>query len=176
MTADSGKPTVLVVEDERELADLYAVWLGDEYDVRVAYDYQTALAAADEDVAVALLDRRLPEGSGDEVLAGVRERRLDCRVAMITAVDPGLDVVDLGFDDYLVKPVKPDDLRATVEGLLRRSEYDDLLQEQFAVSSKIAALEAHQSEQKLETSDEYARLRERFEASARSDRAGRKLL
>lgn len=163
MAADSGKPTVLVVEDERDLADLYAAWLDDEYDVRRAYDYEAALEAADADVDVALLDRRLQERSGDEVLAAVRERGLDCRVAMVTGVDPGFDVLDMGFDDYLVKPVAQDELREVVEALLRRSEYDDLLQEQFAIASKLAALEARYSDVDLEASEEYNRLRERFE-------------
>jgi len=104
-------PLVLVVEDEPDLADLYAAWLGDEYRVRTAYGGQEALDEldeADDEVDAILLDRRMPGLSGDEVLAAVRERGIDCRVAMVTAVEPDFDILKMGFDDYLVKPVTSD--------------------------------------------------------------------
>ena len=61
--------TVLVVEDDADLAALYAEWLADDYDVRVAHSGKEALSVlADVDVDVALLDRRMGTISGDEVL------------------------------------------------------------------------------------------------------------
>lgn len=135
-----GEATVLVVDDEEGLADLYGIWLRDRYAVETAYDGDAAITALDESIDVVLLDRQMPGVSGDDVLEAVRERGLDCRVAMVTAVEPELDIVDLGFDDYLRKPVDRETLRATVDRLLRRSAYDDTVQEYFAAARKHALL------------------------------------
>ena len=159
-------PLVLVVEDEPDLADLYAAWLGDEYRVRTAYGGHEALDEldeADDEVDAILLDRRMPGLSGDEVLTAVRDRGIDCRVAMVTAVEPDFDILEMGFDDYLVKPVTSDTLRETVEGLLRRSEYDTEVQELFSLTSKKAMLESEKSASDLADNKEYQRLTERIE-------------
>ena len=158
-------PLVLVVEDEPDLADLYAAWLGDEYRVRTAYSGQEALEeldTVDNGVDAILLDRRMPGLSGDEVLSAVRERGIDCRVAMVTAVEPDFDILNMGFDDYLVKPVTSDTLREMVEGLLRRGEYDTEMQELFSLTSKKAMLEAEKSASELTDNDEYQRLTDRI--------------
>jgi two-component system response regulator AdeR len=159
-------PLVLVVEDEPDLADLYAAWLGDEYRVRTAYGGREALDEldeADDAVNAILLDRRMPGLSGDEVLTAVRDRGIDCRVAMVTAVEPDFDILEMGFDDYLVKPVTSDTLRETVEGLLRRGEYDSEVQELFSLTSKKAMLESEKSASDLADNEEYQRLTERIE-------------
>lgn len=159
-------PLVLVVEDEPDLADLYAAWLDDEYRVRTAYGGQEALERLDEvddDVAAILLDRRMPGLSGDEVLSAVRERGIDCRVAMVTAVEPDFDILKMGFDDYLVKPVTSDTLKQTVAGLLRRGEYDTEMQELFSLTSKKAMLETEKSATELADNDEYQRLTGRID-------------
>lgn len=157
-------PLVLVVEDEPDLADLYAAWLQGEYRVRTAYGGQEALEQLDEEVDVILLDRRMPGLSGDEVLEAVRGRDIDCRVAMVTAVEPDFDIVAMGFDDYLVKPVARDALIDTVDRLELRGEYDEGMQELFALASKKALLESEKTESELVGSAEYEELDERLEA------------
>ncbi|MFD1599681.1 HalX domain-containing protein [Halobellus rarus] len=161
MSADP--PMVLVVEDEPDLADLYATWLRDEYRVRVAYGGREALEELDEEVEVVLLDRRMPDLSGDEALEAIRERDVGCRVAMVTAVEPDFDIVAMGFDDYLVKPVSRDSLKETVENLLRRNSYDDGIQELFALASKKALLESEKDAATLEEHEEYQKLTERVQ-------------
>ncbi|QCJ47974.1 MULTISPECIES: HalX domain-containing protein [Haloprofundus] len=151
-------PLVLVVEDEADLADLYVAWLDDEYRVRTAYGGHEALSELDDDVDVVLLDRRMPGLSGDEVLDAVRDRGIDCRVAMVTAVEPDFDIVEMGFDDYLVKPVTRESLLGTVSDLLLRSEYDDGVRELFALASKKAVLEAEKDESTLAETPEYRQL------------------
>jgi DNA-binding response OmpR family regulator len=161
-----SQPLVLVVEDEPDLADLYAAWLGDDYRVRTAYGGHEALDVLDDvdgTVDAILLDRRMPGLSGDEVLAAVRERGVDCRVAMVTAVEPDFDILEMGFDDYLVKPVASDTLRETVEGLLQRGEYDTGVQDLFALTSKKAMLEAEKSASELADNEEYQALAEEIE-------------
>jgi len=161
-----SQPLVLVVEDEPDLADLYAAWLGDDYRVRTAYRGHEALDVLDDvdgTVDAILLDRRMPGLSGDEVLAAVRERGVDCRVAMVTAVEPDFDILEMGFDDYLVKPVASDTLRETVEGLLQRGEYDTGVQDLFALTSKKAMLEAEKSASELADNEEYQALTNEIE-------------
>ena len=99
MTASAGAPRVLIVDDEERVADTYDLRLRDDYDTRVAYDGETALELVDEDTDVVLLDRRMPELSGDEVLEEIRNRGLDVRVVLLTAVDPDFEIVEMECDD-----------------------------------------------------------------------------
>jgi DNA-binding response OmpR family regulator len=162
-TETTEAATVLVVDDERDLADLYAAWLSQEYDVRTAYGGQEALDALDEDVDVALIDRLMPQVSGDEVLEHIREAEYDCRVSMVTAVEPDFDIIEMGFDEYIVKPIRREDLVDIVESLLSRSTYDSQLQEFFSLASKRAALQSQKSQHELENSEAYSDLTERVE-------------
>ena len=156
------QPVVLIVEDEPDLADLYATWLDAEYDVRVAYGGREALEKLDEDVEVVLLDRRMPDLSGDEALSEIRSRGYDCRVSMVTAVEPDFDIVAMGFDDYLVKPVSKDALHETVSNLLLRNAYDDGVQDLFSLASKKALLESEKGPAALKESEEYRELDEQL--------------
>jgi DNA-binding response OmpR family regulator len=159
---DGSKPRVLIVEDETDLADLYAIYLSDVYDVQTANDGETALEVVDSETDIVLLDRRMPDMTGDEVLGEIRARGIDCRVAMITAVEPDLDIVEMQFDDYLVKPVTREDLHGLVEVLLRRAGYDERAQEFFRLASKKAALEST-PDVSVEEESEYQELTQRME-------------
>jgi DNA-binding response OmpR family regulator len=162
-TNDTDEATVLVVDDERDIADLYTAWLEESYTVRTAYGAQEALEHADEDLDVVLLDRQMPEMTGDEVLKQIRARELDCRVVMVTAVDPDFDIVDMPFDDYLTKPVMLEELRDAVERMRTREDYDEKMQDFFALSAKKATLEAQKDPVELRNNEEYEQLDERVE-------------
>ncbi|WP_290815969.1 HalX domain-containing protein [Halovivax sp.] len=155
-------PHVLIVEDEPDLANLYAAWLDASCGVETAYDGNEALDAIDEHVDVVLLDRRMPGLSGDTVLDAIRDRGLDCRVAMVTAVEPDFDIIGMGFDDYLVKPVSKDDLLSVIDQLLLRSTYDEQLQQYFSLAAKKALLDAQKTQAELRSSREYATLEDRL--------------
>lgn len=159
---ETDPPTVLIVEDEVEVASLYHRWLAAEYDVRVAHDGDSAIAQYDAEVDVVLLDRQMPGRSGDEVLAEIRSRTQDVRVALVTAIDPDFDVVDMGFDDYVVKPVDEKALYRVVERLLNVAEYDADLQEYFALVSKQAVLEAEKTEEERASNEKFAALQSRI--------------
>ena len=163
MPRGSDTATVLLVDDEEEVADVYALRLENEYDIRVAYSGEEALEEIDVDVDIVLLDRRMPNVSGDEVLTAIREKGYDCRVIMLTAVDPGLDILGMPFDDYLCKPVEKEDLVSAIEQQLKIQEYDEQLSEYFEVTSKLALLESELPPQELENNDELRRLRGRAE-------------
>jgi len=159
----SEEPTVLVVEDEPPLIEIYARWLEADHEVRTAQNGTEALEQVDEEIDVALLDRLMPGMSGDEVLAEIRDRAPGCRVAMVTAVEPDFDIIEMGFDDYLTKPVEKETLLETVERLLTRSDYAGLEQELYALVSKRSALQSAKSTREIAESDEYAELEARIE-------------
>src|SRR6056297_157410 len=160
---NDDRPLVLVVEDEADLADLYATWLKADYRVRTAYGGEEALEKLDDEISVMLLDRRMPGLSGDEVLNAAREQEIDCPVSMVTAVEPDFDIIEMGFDTYLVKPVTRDTLKETVEDLLSRSSYDEGVQELYSLASKKALLESEKGRSSLEDNEEYQELSERLD-------------
>ena len=155
-------PTILVVDDERDLADLYTAWLSEKYDVRTAYGGEEAIEMVDESADVALVDRLMPQTSGSDVVEHIRREGYDCGVSMVTAVEPDFDIIEMGFDEYIVKPVERERLSEIVETLLSRSAYDDKLREMFSVASKVAALKTQKTPQELEQSDSYQELTARL--------------
>lgn len=157
-----GDRRVLVVEDDKSIAGLYARFLEESYRVETVHTAADAIERVQRDDAsaidVVLLDRRLPDGPGSDVLEAINEKGLDCRVGMVTGVEPDFDIVDMGFDLYIVKPVSRTDLREAVKTLVIRSEYDGLLQEATALASKRAVLESEKSRSELDASEEYTNL------------------
>ena len=155
--------TVLVVDDEPDVADAYAAQLQEEFIVSTAYGGQEALDKIDDAVDVVLLDRRMPDISGDEVLAKIRERELRIRVAMVTAVDPDFDIIEMPFDDYVIKPVSRDDLFETINRLLTSSEYEERLRRYYALTAKHATLMANKPESELAESEQFQQLESELE-------------
>lgn len=138
---DMTETTVLVVDDEEDLANLYTATLATKYSVRTATSGAEAIEMMDEEVAVVLLDRRMPGMTGDDVLSTLRERGYDCQIAMLTAVEPDGRIIEMPFDDYRVKPIEENDLLKLVDVLLERAAFDEQCQEFFRLASKKAALE-----------------------------------
>jgi DNA-binding response OmpR family regulator len=147
-----------MVDDEKEVADAYALRLRDVGTVAVAYSGSEALEyveAADEPTPdVVLLDRHMPGLSGDEVLADIREQPVQTRVVMVTAIDPELDILDLPFDDYLCKPVEKDDLVDAIEQQLRLHRHDERLSEYLEATSKLTLLRSELPPQEREDSEQ----------------------
>jgi two-component system, OmpR family, response regulator VanR len=115
-----------VAEDERPLAAALARWLRRQgMAVDVAHDGQVALAKARSvPYDVVVLDRHLPVLHGDEVCCRLVAGGSDARILMLTAADSTdhlVDGLDLGADDYLVKPVVLAELGARLRALARRS-------------------------------------------------------
>lgn len=170
MTGESAQ--VLVVEDEPDLADLYGTWLNERYETDVVYDASEARDRLQQgSYEVVLLDRRMPGVSGDELLDTIRAHNFDCSVAMVTAVSPDFDIIEMGFDSYVIKPVTADDLFDLVERLRDISEYERQVQQLYALVDKRAILEAEKTADQLAASDEYEALGEeidRLQAESRS--------
>ena len=120
----SGRPRVLVVEDDTDIAGVLRRSLDKEgYDVRVAGDGETALDEAgvfSPDAVV--LDLGLPKLDGVEVCRRLRTEG-DVPILILTArdaLDSRVAGLDSGADDYLVKPFERDELLARLRALLRR--------------------------------------------------------
>jgi two-component system, OmpR family, response regulator MprA len=120
----SGRPRVLVVEDDADIAGVLRRSLDKEgYEVRVAGDGEGALEESDvfEPDAV-VLDLGLPRLDGVEVCRRLRTAR-DVPILILTArdaVEARVEGLDSGADDYLVKPFERDELLARLRALLRR--------------------------------------------------------
>jgi DNA-binding response OmpR family regulator len=117
---------VLVVEDERVLADAIATGLRREaMAVDVAYDGAAALERTSvNDYDVVVLDRDLPKIHGDDVCRQMVAERSTARILMLTAAGELEDKVaglSIGADDYLAKPFAFAELIARVRALGRRS-------------------------------------------------------
>lgn len=115
---------VLVVDDERPIADLVEVYLkNDGFEVLKAYDGTTALDLVERHcVDAAVLDVMLPDISGFDLCRRIRERHL-FPIVMLTARVASNDKINglaLGADDYMVKPFNPLELVARVKSQLRR--------------------------------------------------------
>ena len=116
---------VLVVEDERKLAQVLSSALqAEHYDVVVAATGEDGFYRANaEQFDLVVLDLMLPGRSGLEILQTLRQRHVETPVLILTARDGAEDRVlglDLGADDYLVKPFALPELLARIRALLRR--------------------------------------------------------
>ena len=118
--ADS--PAVLIVEDEQNLQSIFADYLQEEYRVLTASTFDEAVGCPSDDIDVVLLDRTLSKKSGDSLLPHINGR--GTKVAMVTAVEPDFDIVDVDIDDYLTKPVSREELRDTADALRTMASYD----------------------------------------------------
>ncbi len=118
--------TVLVVEDEKAIADVVEMYLDQGgFKTRLATTGADARKQLDDpQLGLVLLDLGLPDDDGIDVLREIRKRG-DLPVIVVTARDGEADRVlglELGADDYVTKPFSPRELVARVRAVLRREE------------------------------------------------------
>jgi len=162
-TVEEDLPAVLLVDDEKEVADAYALRLRGLCDIETVYDGRTALDRIETaEIDIVLLDRHMPGMSGDEVLDRLSEAGFAGRVIMVTAIDPGFDVLDMPFDEYLCKPVDREDVRDAVTQQCTILGYETL-GEYFSAASKRSVIETELPEEKRLERDEYQAIVDRTE-------------
>jgi DNA-binding response OmpR family regulator len=127
VTEDGRKGLVLLVEDERSIADLVRLYLSREgFGVHVEHDGTAGLAAARRLKPVAcLLDIALPGLDGTEICRRMRADGNWTPVIFLTARDDEVDRIvglELGADDYVTKPFSPRELVARLKAVLRRTQ------------------------------------------------------
>lgn len=116
---------ILIIEDERKLVDILKRALkGERYSVDVAYDGEEGLEKAmKNNYALIILDIMLPKKDGFTVCKELRQRQIHTPIIMLTArgsVEDRVAGLDVGADDYLIKPFGLNELFARVRAVLRR--------------------------------------------------------
>jgi two-component system response regulator RegX3 len=121
----AGRRTILMVEDEASITEPLAEALDREgFATRVAPTVADALKAAEEEMPdLVLLDVMLPDGSGYDVARALRARS-NVPIIMLTARGEETDRIvglELGADDYVVKPFSAREVAARIRAVLRRT-------------------------------------------------------
>ena len=116
---------ILVLDDEKEIADLVEVYLKNEnYDVYKFYNSEDAIKCiAEEKIDMAILDVMISGKSGFEICKYIRDKGLKYPIIMLTAKIEDNDKIKgltLGADDYITKPFNPLELVARVKSQFRR--------------------------------------------------------
>lgn len=143
-------PTILLIDDETKLTDpLQASFTRKGYDISVANDGHTGLSMAmvtDPDVII--LDVMMPGLDGWQVCQTIRQHST-VPIIMLTALDDSMDRIiglELGADDYLVKPFSFKEIEAHVRAMLRRVQIErgSHTPQQIAIDDITLDLEAYQ--------------------------------
>jgi DNA-binding response OmpR family regulator len=133
--------TILVVDDEPAIVQVICDRLAlDGFVTLTANDGKAALEAVGQDQPdLVLLDLMLPDMDGFEVMRQLRQSGQELPIIVLTARDDDVDIVvglELGADDYMVKPFNPRELAARIRAALRRRA------ETLALEAHVAGLEA----------------------------------
>ncbi|EDP60103.1 sigma-54 dependent transcriptional regulator [Vibrio sp. AND4] len=127
------RPRVLLVEDSTSLAILYKQYVKDEpYDIFHVETGREAIQFIDRDKPqLIILDLKLPDMSGEEVLDWINEREIPTSVIIATAhgsVDLAVNLIQKGADDFLEKPINADRLKTSVALHLKRAKLESLVE------------------------------------------------
>jgi CheY-like chemotaxis protein len=170
--ATAPETTVLIVDDEAAMTEILSTWVGERHATLVAADGQEALDVVTGDVDVVLLDRRMPRMGGDEFLLELKEQGYDARVVMVTAVDPGPDIVSLPFDDYITKPVTKDVVLNVIDRMLRLRKAGKAVREYHSLERRRDVLRTARQTTGVSDSEAFELLTRRLEAAAKDAGAG----
>ena len=139
---------ILVVEDDRNICDLIHMYLVKEgFDVRIAGDGGKAIEEFQKQVPdLILLDIMLPVMDGWSVCAKIRETS-KVPIIMLTAkseVNDRITGLEMGADDYLVKPFEMKELMARINAVLRRSEIPDDTKKRLTFDKLVIDLDSYE--------------------------------
>lgn len=115
---------ILIADDEQPVHESLSIYLKAEgFDVVDAYDGEAALAGITSDVVLCVLDIMMPKKSGIDVCREIRKNS-SLPILMLTAKGEEIDRIlglELGADDYIVKPFSPREVVARIKAILRRT-------------------------------------------------------
>lgn len=139
---------ILVVEDDRNISDLIRMYLVKEgFEVRIAYDGGKAVEEFEKQkLDLVLLDIMLPVLDGWGVCAKIREKA-KTPIIMLTAkgdVGDRITGLEMGADDYIVKPFEMKELMARINAVLRRSEIPDDTKKRLTFDKLVIDLDSYE--------------------------------
>ena len=139
---------ILVVEDDHNISDLIRMYLEkDGFEVRISYDGGKAVEEYDAKAPdMVLLDIMLPVMDGWAVCAHIREKG-KTPIIMLTAkgdVTDRITGLEMGADDYLVKPFEMKELMARINAVLRRSEIPDDTRKRLVYDKLVIDLDSYE--------------------------------
>lgn len=114
-----SSPSVLIADDDTDLRETFTLWLDEKANVREAEDGMEALAKLDSEIDVVVLDRRMPELSGPEVVDRLDETDFDGPVIVLSAYGPDEHLPEDAVTQYLTKPIDRETFLAELEHALR---------------------------------------------------------
>ncbi len=123
------KEKILIIEDDEKIVDLISLYLkNEEFDVLVASDGKSGIEKSEQESPdLIILDLMLPRLNGFEVASSIRSKS-NTPILILTAKDEEVDRImglELGADDYVVKPFSPKELIARIKAILRRFNSGD---------------------------------------------------
>lgn len=148
VTADPDPAVYSGIVDQGHTVDVRTLTDPIDQDLRVQYD-------------VLVVDDRHPD-FGPRRRDGTGPTRE--KLALITDSEPDPSVFDVGYDDYLLRPVSRSSFETTVQGLLTRRRYLERVDERFEVAKQLARLEATAEDDDLRTTPRYEALQSRLDA------------
>jgi DNA-binding response OmpR family regulator len=129
---ESGQSAhVFVVDDEDQMCTLFKRYLSDSFRVSTETRGARAVQRIDDSVDVVLLDRRMPDLSGEEILGILREEGFRGKTAIVTSLEFDQDIAGKPFDEYIEKPVSQSELTRAVEVLVEEREFERLSRQYF---------------------------------------------
>lgn len=119
---------ILIIEDEIALAESIGRYLSDEgYVYELAFDYNSASAKIDAyDYDCVIVDINLPDGNGLDIIHELKKNQSTSGIIIISARNSLVDRIkglDIGADDYLVKPFNLSELNARIKSVIRRISF-----------------------------------------------------
>ena len=139
---------ILVVEDDRNISELIRMYLEKEgFEVRLAYDGGKAVEEYDKRAPdMVLLDIMLPVMDGWAVCAHIREKGKTPIIMLTAKSDVGdrITGLEMGADDYLVKPFEMKELMARINAVLRRSEIPDDTKKRLTFDKLVIDLDSYE--------------------------------
>ena len=119
---------LLIIEDQKELADSIKQFVKTDYLMDLAFNYAAALEYLNLfEYDCALVDIMLPDGSGLDIIKEIKTTQPQCGIIMISAkgsVDDRIKGLNIGADDYLAKPFHLAELNARINSVIRRRKFE----------------------------------------------------
>ncbi len=121
----SDTKKILIVDDEEGIRESLKLILGDDYNLILTEDGEQALEVLEnsKDIALVLMDIKMPKASGLEILEIISQKYPDLKVIIVTgykSVETATEAVRLGASGYIVKPFKSNEVLATVRSILKK--------------------------------------------------------